>query len=294
MADSDILFDVKNYFFLGNYQAAINEGNSVRTPSERDRIEKDTYVYRSYIAQGNYKIVLDEIADNADVSLQAVKLLATYSVNENNKDIALVTLKQWLSDGVVANNTTLQLIAGIIYFREQNYEEAMKCLHQLSSLEGLALLIGTYLRIDRVDLAEKELKEMIKIDADATITQLTTAWVYIALNGDKVQEAFFIFKELSDKYGSSVLLLNGMAVCNIILKKFEDAERLLLDALEKNSKDVDTITNIIACSVHLKKAPELINRYVNQAKAVSNHPWVTTLKAAEDSFERNSVRYAIS
>lgn len=294
MGDTDSLFELRNYFMLGNYQAAINEGNNVTTRNERERTEKDVYVYRSYIAQGNYKIVLDEIDDNATAALQAVKLLATYLSSDTNKDIALVTLKQWMADSVAANNT-LQLIAAIIYSHEYNYEEAMKCLHQSNSVEGLALLVQTYIRIDRVDVAEKELKAMGQLDEDATATQLATAWVYIALNGDKVQEAYFIFKELADKYGVSSLLLNGQAVCNIIMKKYEEAEKLLLEALDRNSKDPDTIANLVTCYLHLKKPTEIVNRYVNQLKSGnSNHPWTYGLKTAEDSFERCRTRFAIS
>jgi len=289
----DPLFEVRNYFLLGNYQAAINEGNNLNPRNERDRLEKDSYVYRSYIAQGNYKIVLDEVGDSAPVPLQAVKLLANYLSSDNNKDISLVTLKQWMSDGVAAGNPTLQLIAGIIYFHEQNFEEAMKCLHQSNSLEGQALLVQAYIRIDRLDLAEKELKAMS--DEDATATQLATAWVDVALNGDKVQEAFFIFKELADKYGASVLLLNGQAVCNIIMRKYDEAERFLLEALEKSSKDPDTIANLITCYTHLRKPTELVNRYVNQLKAgTPNHPWVAALRSADESFERNRARFALS
>jgi len=295
MADSDVLFELRNYFVLGNYQAAINEGNNTHPRNEKDKLEKDSYVYRSYIAQGNYKIVLDEIQNSAPPALQAIRLLATYLSSDNNKDVALVTIKQWLADGLATNNQIFQLVAGIIYFHEQNFEEAMKCLHQTNSVEGLGLLVQTYLRIDRVDLAEKELKVMNSIDEDATATQLATAWVFTALGAEKLQEAFFIFKELADKYGTCVQLLNGQAVCNISLKKFEAAEALLLEALEKSPKDADTISNLIACYLHMKKPAEIVNRYVNQLKTGSpNHPWVLGVKTAEESFERNRARFALS
>jgi coatomer protein complex subunit epsilon len=291
----DTLFELKNYFLLGNFQAAINEGNNIKPRNERERTEKDVYVYRSYIAQGDYKTVLDEISDSAPTALRSVKLLATYLMSESNKEIALVTLRQWLSDTVAANDTTLQLIAAIIYSHEENFNEAMKCLHQSNSIEALSLLVQTYIRVDRLDIAEKELKTMGQVDADATVTQLATAWVYAALNGDKVQEAFFIFKELADKYGASSMLLNGQAVCNIIVKKFEEAERLLLEALDRNSKDPDTIANLIVCYLHLRKPAEIVNRYVNQLKSVgTSHSWTNALKTAEDSFERSRTRFAIA
>lgn len=54
---SDDFFEVKNAFYLGNYQHCINEASKIRGKS----LEKDLYTYRSYIALKKYRIVLDEI-----------------------------------------------------------------------------------------------------------------------------------------------------------------------------------------------------------------------------------------
>lgn len=40
-----------------------------------------------------------------------------------------------------------------------------------------ALLVQLYLRIDRLDLAQKEVKQMKSVDEDNVLTTLATAWV---------------------------------------------------------------------------------------------------------------------
>lgn len=55
---ADPLFPVANAFHIGAYQVAINEGADLNGLSENDAVERDAYVYRSYIALGSHQVRL--------------------------------------------------------------------------------------------------------------------------------------------------------------------------------------------------------------------------------------------
>ena len=56
MAESDLLFAVRNHFYLGGYQTAIAEAAHLEGLSETEKVERDCYVYRSYIELGSYEV----------------------------------------------------------------------------------------------------------------------------------------------------------------------------------------------------------------------------------------------
>jgi coatomer protein complex subunit epsilon len=83
-AGPDQLFNLRNSFYLGAYQAAINN-SEVPNLSPDDAVERDCLVYRSYIALGSFQLVISEIDSSAATPLQAVKLLALYLSSPDNK-----------------------------------------------------------------------------------------------------------------------------------------------------------------------------------------------------------------
>lgn len=54
---------------------------------------------------------------------------------------------------------------------------------------------------------------MSSVDDDATVTQLATAWVGVALGGAKVQEASYIYQELGDKFTWTVSAFLLLGAC---------------------------------------------------------------------------------
>lgn len=77
----DHLFDVRNAFFLGHYQQCIHEAQKLIAKTDEDRLAKDVFMYRSYIAQGKASVVLSEIPERpSSKSLKAVRQLAEYQI----------------------------------------------------------------------------------------------------------------------------------------------------------------------------------------------------------------------
>ncbi|CAM9481232.1 unnamed protein product [Chrysoparadoxa australica] len=293
MDHPDDLFTLRNYFYVGLYQEAIAEGSGLGGIPEHAAIEKDELIYRSYIAMGQASKVTEAVKDDAPASLQAVKLLAVYTAQPENRDMVMLTMGDYLSDPVSANNTTLQLIAAIIYCLEDNVKEAIKLIHNGVTMEQISFLAQIYLRMDRVDLALAQLQILQQADDDATLTQLVGAWVHMAKGGKKVREAAYIYDELIDKYAASPMLLNGMAVARMHLGEWGDAEAALQEAFTKAPTDADTLINLIACCQHTNKPDATIERHIAQLKASHPaHPYIADVTNVESAFSRVAAQFA--
>ena len=203
-------------------------------------------------------------------------------------DSVTAQLEAWMEDPATANDPTMLCLGGMIYNKEGRHEEALKFVHTCSTLEMMAICVYTYLQMDRVDLAEKQFKTMQQNEDDATLTQLAAAWVSMAKGGDKnIQTALFAYTDLAEKYGMTVMLLNGMASCHMGKGEFEDAQNLLQDALSKNPNDVDSLINTVVCLQHRSASEDLATSTMSQLKTLHpTHPFVKNLMQIEESFSR--------
>ncbi|XP_076632613.1 coatomer subunit epsilon [Colletes latitarsis] len=290
--DVDELFNVKNNFYIGNYQQCINEAQKIKPSSSEVTIERDTFLYRAYIAQRKFRVVLDEINSSSPPELQPLKMLASYFANPSHKEMILADLQQ-ATNHINYDNHNFLIVAATIYFHENNLDAALTVLRDSEYLECLALKLTIYLKMHRVDLAKKVLKTMQEQDDDATLTQLAQAWLNTSTGADKLQDAYYILQEMIDKYASTSIMLNGQATCFIGQSKYEEAETILQESLEKDSNNPVTLINMVVLSQHLGKPPEVANRYLSQLKeSHAKHPFIKEYTQKATEFERLAMQYS--
>lgn len=126
----------------------------MKPTTDKLKIDLDVYVNRCHIAMGDYRCVLKQtlllkmkmifvfsskvisgIKEQAPTALQAVKLLATFLSQSEQKDMVLMTLNDWLNDPNSGQDHTLKLVAGIIYLNQGEIKDALKTLKNNPTLE---------------------------------------------------------------------------------------------------------------------------------------------------------------
>ncbi|KNC78147.1 hypothetical protein SARC_09409 [Sphaeroforma arctica JP610] len=183
----------------------------------------------------------------------------------------------------------------MMYAEMGNLETAMEIAARGGTLECTALLVQLLLQYDRVDLANKYLQQMSQIDDDSSLTQVATAWVNLAVGGDKYQDAFYIYNELAAKYSPSIMLLTGQAACLIHQHKYGEAEDLLQDALNKDSNNAEVLVCMITVAQQTEKSDEVSSRYISQLQdSAPSHPFVKYHAAKGEQFDRVSAQYSVS
>lgn len=297
--DPDDLYTLRNLFWLGHYQLAINEANGLARLSPTLTLERDEFVYRSYLLLGQYNILQDEIKDGAPLGLLGIRLLCKYTCllnshgdTEAEKSACMGELQELQAMPNALQCKVLQTVGATLHLLAGEVKDALKCVYTSNYIEHKVMSIQILLRMNQVSLAEEKLNNLRTVHQaeDHALWKLASCWVILA-QGDpsRYQEAVYRYEELVDKYTASALLLNGLAVANMLLGNYGEAESQLNEALTKPSAETEAIANLIVVQQHLQRPVELVNRTIAQLKSKSrNHPLVEALETFESSFERVS------
>lgn len=290
---SEELFELRNYFYLGNIAAATTEGETVSVDDPKAQIEKDVIMKRLDLAKGNIDAVISSVGTDAPPALQVVKLLAELKKDPTSADIVSATVQSIAEDDVASASPCCLLMCAIVYAHIGDFDNALRTANRVNALEELAVKVQVLLRMDRVDVAERERSAMQSIDEDATLTQLATAWTHLYKGGEGVQEAIYIYQDLLERHGATDQILNGMAVCHLALGKPEESDRVLKEALTKNPNCSTSLINVISSSKYRNKPAELVARYFAQLEQVApNNEWLLDFKRKEIEFDQLAEQFA--
>jgi hypothetical protein len=81
--------------------------------------------------------VLQEIKPNTPfASLKAVRLLATYMQKEDGREEIVANIRGMLQDMNTSGDNVVVLVGATIFFLEENFEDAMRCVSQTINLEA--------------------------------------------------------------------------------------------------------------------------------------------------------------
>jgi len=289
------LFEIKNALYIGNYQHCINEAQKIQSRDDALKLQRDVLIQRALLGQRKLGVVAAQVRDGAAAPLMACKLLAKFLQSPDTQSGSVEALEALVSSAAVSGDATVPLCCAAAHAHQANWEAALRVLSQREELECRAQMVHCLLAIHRPDVARKELAKMAESDGDATLTELATAWLHVATGGDKLQDAYYIYQELMDKYTPTATLLAGQAACFLGQGRLEEAEAALQEATEKDPHCPDTLAGLMVWAGRAGKPEEESVRYMEQLKdAHKHHVIVKGLVEREADFDRVAALYAPS
>lgn len=289
---SHLLSTAQNLFYLGAYQATINECSNLQPQLKGQPLtDLKALLYRAYLGLRKFNLVLGETKDLDVPDLIGVHLLAKAAATKSDfeqKCRYVDQLYELANQGSNLLNQNLQILSAVACCSVGKLEPALKAvsLHP-KNLECVSLKVQILLELNRVDLAQRELDLAKTWAEDVPLIQLIEAWVGLRVGGQKLHEAAAIFEELSHQtFGNTVKLLNCRAAAHLHLGQSQEAEELLLEALNKDGDDAETLANLIVCSVLSNKPSDIKDRYISQLReAEPSHPYLMNLATKAEHFD---------
>jgi len=289
---------MKNQFYVGNFEAVLTEAELARIDDAKSKAEKDFFVGRAHLAMGDAGRVLKDVAENHPAlemkALRQVGLIVSPSSSADVKQKALALLKTW-SEQDSTNNAGLAIMTGIAFSVSGDANEALRALRGRGqpSLEALHLSTCIYTAMDRPDAAKRTLDQMKAKDEDSTLTQLSEAWVSLALGGeDKYRDAVYILQDLIGKWQATPVLVGALSTALMQQGRFQEAEKVLAQCQQANPKESSLIVNRIVCAQHENQSPAEL---VMQLKQVApDHVWFNGMAAQAGAFDMAAKTYAQS
>jgi coatomer subunit epsilon len=217
--------------------------------------------------------------------------MAAASGNESVQEAVVTQLKTMVGG---ETNPSAQLTVAQVLLLAGQTKEALQCVHLGSTMEHIALALQIYLKIERLDLAKKQLSLLRQADEDSILTQLSAVYVSLAAGSTGAPDAAHALNSLSEQYGASSLLLNLVACALMQQGDYATAEEKLIECLRDFPSETsipDTLVNLIGCSVQQNKP---FKDYVSQLQNQNpTHGLCASIGRVNAAFDRESVKYKL-
>ena len=297
--DPDDLYTLRAQYWLGHYNLCLEEGKSLarRPMSPSLKEERDEFLVRALLALGHADKVLKEHPSSKSAGIRALVLRAKYETaggDSATKQSIIGQLQAMLNDPETFTATVQLTACHVFLLHGDMTREALQCVHLGTTMEHLATCLQIFLKMDRLDLAEEQLRFMKQADEDAILTQLCQAFISLATGSSRAEDATYVLTHLTEQYGPSPFLLNCLALASISAGKYDSAEAALKEALAEDTNNSDALVNLCVCYQHLGKEDEL-NAIVKRIKETHpEHFYVQGLQRVETAIEREGIKYAVA
>ncbi|KAI3385844.1 hypothetical protein SNEBB_000600 [Seison nebaliae] len=308
-ANSMKLNEIKNKFYIGEYQLAINLCCQLKSDKLEIKEECEVFMYRCYLAQKKFSVLKADLQSRKEQQpWKSLLRLADY-LNESGNELKEKIYNE-STEMIEKNHSDLQI--PLVAFLESHilflhsFDDVMKkgedvdddnvsgvslALNLLRSVNDchncLSFAIYIYLQLRQYDEANSVLKMMKDLDEDHILTHLSSVWINLATPNDSeapaIQEARYTFQDLSDRVMSndgeqSKIFKTFSTVCDRLQdKEIDDDNETTVNGISDES-DWISILNELGANKKLEWSKNL--RLLTELKEKSN-----LLKEKEELFD---------
>jgi len=227
MDEKDVITQLRNSFYLGNYYKAIETFKEhANIPfSKYENMAKSLFI-RSLVKLGKK---FPKAIENFNVSpiSQDVELCFKFLGPLNNEVTVEEATKIYTEFKSTVKETSY--IAGeinkLLLIAKKDYATFLKEEKNKLEIESQALQFYCYMGLRRIDLCDKTLKVMQTIDEEDVLTGICN--VYYLVSTRSYEEAIRLIDEIKSKFEDSTKLANLKGLCFIALGRYEEASVLL-------------------------------------------------------------------
>jgi len=290
MAD-DELQEVRDNFYVGNFQKALQLCESTSASNEMTQNELGATLARCYLSIAHTEPL--KAMQNSEVPGQRAALLVAMIMKSPKPEQVAAAKERLATLAKETQDVSCTMLHASVLAMDGNWNEAAQLTKAHPVQEMQALTVFLCLSCNQFSMAEKILKDMKGTNDDSAVYRLAAAAVKLA-TGDP-EEAYLTYCDLSSQFppvegddsgSGSTLLQTGKALANMQRGMFTEAVEDLQRALATAPNDPGVLANLCCCATHLGKKDEFQQYYTTLEKVDPKNPFVMKTQGMKAVFSK--------